>query len=136
MTTPRRLPRVLLAALLPVALVGLAACSGSGSTDEQVRAQWGQLAEGAEATYTFEVPYGTSVKIDQGQQVDLMPQQLDVKVGESIRIINKDGRDYMIGPFFVTAGQELSMQFTQPGVLSGQCDMNPEGEFIINVAEA
>jgi hypothetical protein len=65
-----------------------------------------------------------------------MPQHLDVKVGDSIRIKNQDGRDYMIGPFFVTAGQELAMRFTQPGELSGVCQMNPEGEFLINVTKA
>ena len=135
MTNPRRLPRVLVALLLPVTLVGLAACSDPADS-QPLRAQWGQLAEDQKATFEFEVPYGTSVKIDQGQQVDLMPQKLDVKVGDSIRIRNKDGRDYMIGPFFVTAGQELAMQFTQPGELTGICQMNPEGEFTITVTEA
>ncbi len=129
--------RILVAVLVPVALVGLGACTNdgnAGSTSSGPRAQWGALQEGEKATYEFVVPYGTSVKIDQGQQVDLMPQHLDVKVGDSIRIKNQDGRDYMIGPFFVTAGQELAMRFTQPGQLSGVCQMNPEGEFLINVA--
>ncbi len=132
MSLRRHLTSTLLVALLPVALVGLSACSDSGSSTTQ--AQWGALAEGEAATYEYVVPYGTSVRIDQGQKVDLMPQRLDVKVGESIRIKNQDGRDYMIGPFFVTAGQELAMRFTQPGELSGVCQMNPEGQFLINVA--
>jgi plastocyanin len=140
MNVRHHIGRTLLAVLLPVALVGLAACTndGNGSTNlsNGPRAQWGALSEDEKATYEYEIPYGTSVKIDQGQQVDLMPQHLDVKVGDSIRIRNKDGRDYMIGPFFVTAGQELAMRFTQPGELSGVCQMNPEGEFLINVTKA
>jgi plastocyanin len=137
MNVRHHIGRTLLAVLLPVALVGLSACSDNG-TDGTAgqRAQWGALSEDQKATYEFVVPYGTSVKIDQGQQVDLMPQHLDVKVGDSIRIKNQDGRDYMIGPFFVTAGQELAMRFTQPGELSGVCQMNPEGEFLINVTKA
>ena len=133
MSLRRHFTSALFAAVLPIALVGLSACSDDGSAGKP-QAQWGALAEGEAATYEYVVPYGTSVRIDQGQKVDLMPQRLDVKVGESIRIKNQDGRDYMIGPFFVTAGQELAMRFTQPGELSGICQMNPEGEFLINVS--
>ena len=62
-------------------------------------------------------------------------RQARAVIDESIRIVNDDIRDYMIGPFFVTAGQSLAMRFTQPGELSGICQMNPEGEFLINVTE-
>lgn len=133
MSLRRHFTTALFAAVLPIALVGLSACSDDAGSSGKPQAQWGALAEGEAATYEYTVPYGTSVRIDQGQTVSLMPQRLDVKVGESIRIKNQDGRDYMIGPFFVTAGQELAMRFTQPGELSGVCQMNPEGEFLISV---
>jgi hypothetical protein len=128
--------RVLGIALVALALTTGAACSsgGSSASSKPLPAQWGALKAEEQATYEYIVPYGTSVRIDQGQKVDLMPQHLDVKVGESIRIKNQDSRDYMIGPFFVTAGQSLAMRFTHAGQLSGACSMNPEGEFIINVA--
>jgi hypothetical protein len=133
MSMRRKFSTAVLALLLPVAALGLAACGGdSGSATNP--AQWGALPKTEKATYEFVVPYGTGVKIDQGQKIDLMPQLLNVKVGESIRISNKDGRDYMIGPFFVTAGQQLAMRFTQAGELSGVCSMNPEGQFIIKVS--
>jgi hypothetical protein len=125
--------RIVAAVLLSTSLLAVAACgddSGGGST---AQAQWGALGNEEAATYEFVVPYGTSVRIDQGQVVDLMPRLLEVKVGESIRIDNQDGRDYMIGPFYVTAGQSLAMRFTHAGELSGVCSMNPEGEFVIKV---
>ena len=75
------------------------------------------------------------MRIDQGQLVDIMPRLLEVKVDQSIRIRNRDGRDYAIGPFFVGAGQTLAMRFTREGQLSGMCTMNPEGEFIIKVSK-
>ena len=135
MTLRRHLSVLLLAVALPAASLGLAACdNGDGGGSNVAAAQWGQLGADEKATFEYVVPYGTSVKIDQGQQVDLMPQQLDVKVGDSIRITNRDGRDYMIGPFFVTAGSTVAMRFTQAGQLSGICQMNPEGEFLINVS--
>lgn len=87
------------------------------------------------ATYEYKVPFGTGNRLDAGEVIDVMPQTLNVKVGESIRIINDDVRDYMIGPFFVTAGQTLAMRFTQPGKLTGVCLVNPGGEFTINVSK-
>ncbi len=127
------LRRIIAAVLVSTSLLAVAACgddSGGGST---AQAQWGALGADEAATYEFVVPYGTSVRIDQGQVVDLMPRLLEVNVGESIRIDNQDGRDYMIGPFYVTAGQSLAMRFTHAGELSGVCSMNPEGEFVIKV---
>jgi hypothetical protein len=78
-----------------------------------------------EATYEYNVPFGTGNRIDSGEVVEIMPQRLTVKVGESIRIVNDDIRDYMIGPFFVMAGQTLAMRFTHKGTIEGVCQINP-----------
>jgi hypothetical protein len=126
--------RIVAAVLLSTTLFAITACGDDGGGGSAVQAQWGALGADEAATYEYVVPYGTSVRIDQGQVVDLMPRLLEVKVGESIRIDNQDGRDYMIGPFYVTAGQSLAMRFTHAGELSGVCSMNPEGEFVIKVS--
>jgi len=94
-----------------------------------------QLSGTDTATYEFEVPFGTGNRLDGGEVIELMPSELNVKVGESIRIANRDIRDYMIGPFFVTAGQTLAMKFTHPGELSGICVVGAGGRFVINVTE-
>lgn len=118
--------------LLVAVLLLVAACGGDGNTAQP---QWGALPEGEQATYEYVVPYGTSVRVDQGQKVDLMPSELEVKVGESLRITNQDGRDYMVGPFFVAAGRTLSMRFTYPGELSGICTLNADGKVVIRVTQ-
>ena len=129
------LRRIIAAALLTASVLTVAACGDDSSgTGTPSQAEWGALGADEKATYEFVVPYGTSVRIDQGQVVDLMPRLLEVAVGDSIRITNQDGRDYMIGPFYVTAGQSLAMRFTHEGELSGVCSMNPEGEFVIKVS--
>lgn len=93
------------------------------------------LDPGDETTFEYLVPFGTGNRLDGGEVIELMPPELDVKVGESIRIVNDDTRDYMIGPFFVTAGQTLAMRFTHPGVLEGVCVVGSGGRFVINVTE-
>lgn len=125
----RRSVAVALLCVLPAA----AALSACGSDSTPAVASYGEVSADETADYEYVVPYGTSVRINAGQSVDLMPQYLEVRVGETIRIKNQDSRDYMIGPFFVAAAQTLSMRFTQEGTLSGTCTMNPEGIFEIHV---
>ena len=76
---------------------------------------------------------GTAVRIERGYKVDIMPTSLDVKVGESIRVVNQDNTTFAVGPFTVAAGHEVSMRFTNPGVLSGVCAVNAAGRFEIRV---
>jgi hypothetical protein len=121
-------------AVTAAVLTGTACGGGASSPSTTLRAATSALGTDVKATYEYVVPYGTSVRINQGQVVDIMPQTLNVKVGESISIWNQDGEPYMIGPFYVNASQKVAMRFTQKGTLSGVCSMNPEGEFIINVS--
>ena len=79
---------------------------------------------------------GSGNRMDTGEVVEILPSVLQVTVGESICIDNDDIRDYMIGPFFVMAGQTLAMRFTQPGTIEGVCEINPEGKFVITVVPA
>ena len=118
--------------LVPLSLVATA-CGTDRNTGSQL--QSAPLGADEEATYEYVVPYGTGNRLDSGLTVEIMPQTLSVKVGESIRITNDDIRDFMVGPFFVQAGQTLAMRFTHAGVLSGVCEINAGGEFVITVTD-
>jgi hypothetical protein len=127
------LRRIAATVVVAAVLLSVAACtSDSGAAKAP---QWGQLGADEKATYEYVVPNGTSVLLDAGQTLDIMPQELDVKVGDSLRIKNQDGRDYMIGPFYVSANQTLAMRFTNPGTLSGVCSMSSSGQIIIKVSK-
>lgn len=93
------------------------------------------LAEDETATYEYVVPFGTGRSIERGEIVQIMPSTLQVKVGESIRITNKDIRGYDVGPFYINPLQTLAMRFTHTGRISGICAVNPEGEFVIEVTD-
>lgn len=126
--------RVAGAAVVVLSLLAVGGCGG-----DRDRAKVGQaenVSPNDKATYEYNVPFGTGNRMDSGEVVEIMPSTLTVKVGESIRIDNDDIRDYMIGPFFVMAGQTLAMRFTQPGTIEGVCQINPEGKFTITVVEA
>lgn len=127
----RRSPVIALCSVVLSLAIALAACGG---TQRDTLVETAPLSVDEAATYEYVIPYGTSVAIDAGQTVDLMPSRLDAKVGESIRIVNRDDRDYMVGPFFVAARQTVGMRFTQAGTLIGNCDMNASGEITITVS--
>jgi plastocyanin len=120
-----------LVAVCSLAAAGpLVACSG----DEQVQVE--VLDDLSEVLHEFVVPVGTEAALDAGETVELVPQVLDVRVGDSIRIRNEDVSTAQVGIFNVAAGETVTMRFTTPGELVGECDVHPSGEFRIRVSEA
>jgi hypothetical protein len=120
-----------LVAVCSLAAAGpLAACSG----DEQVQVE--VLDDRATVLHEFVVPIGTEAALDAGETVELVPQVLDVRVGDSIRIRNEDVSTAQVGIFNVAAGETVTMRFSTPGELVGECDVHPSGEFRIRVSEA
>lgn len=91
----------------------------------------------ADDVTTFEhdylIPTGTAARIESGDQIDIVPRELTVHVGESIRIVNDDIEGHVVGVFYVGAGETLTKQFTAPGELSGSCTVHSAGEFTLRV---
>ncbi len=87
------------------------------------------------ANYDYEIPLGAGERTDAGEELDIFPWLLKVRVGESIRIVNNDVRDHLIGALFVGAGETLTQEFVSPGMLTGECSIRPGGSFTIQVSE-
>lgn len=118
------------AALLVISALLLAAC---GSDEAEPLFQ----EDGAtgDADYSFTIPVGSGEAIDEGEPLDILPQSLEVEVGESLELINHDDRGHLIGPFFVGAGETLRQRFNAPGSFIGACTVHPSGEFVLTVVE-
>jgi plastocyanin len=116
---------------LVVALaLGLAGCNDSTST---MRPDIEAADEAAAADYDYLIPAGTGARLDAGERVEIIPGELEVKVGEVIRIVNEDERGHVIGAFYVAAGETLRQTFSSPGVLAGECSVHPSGSFVLTV---
>jgi hypothetical protein len=137
----RRLGRTRWAVVL-VAL-GAAACSGA-SEDVVVEGAGDPDAPQVEVVepgddrfdHEYVIPFGTGQRIDAGEEVEIVPRTLEVEVGERIRIVNDDVQGANVGIFWVPAGRTVTMEFTTPGTLTGECDVHPDGAFTIEVREA
>lgn len=80
-----------------------------------------------------EVPLGTAARLAAGENVELLPQRLELKVGDRLEIRNHDTEAHEVGPYTVPAGQTLVQSFSSPGVLQGACSLHPDGEVVIVV---
>lgn len=120
-------------ALLVIAIAGLvwfaSACDGSSTSSPGIE---GAEAD-AEAQHEYLIPAGTGDRIDGGELVEIIPAELEVHVGEVLRIVNDDDRGHVIGAFYVGAGETLSQTFSTPGELSGECSVHPSGSFTLTV---
>lgn len=64
---------------------------------------------------------------------EVLPAELRVNVGDTIRIENQDDRGHTVGPFFVGANETLTQRFSTPGEFEGVCTVHPSGELVLIV---
>jgi len=122
---------LILSALAVVVVAAVGIVISMNRSDPQFR----EVATSERADYEYMIPVGTGNRIDAGEEISIIPAELEVHVGESIRIINNDDRGHVVGVFFVGPGETMSQEFTSPGTLTGGCTIHPSGEFTLQVLE-
>ncbi|MEE8330328.1 MAG: hypothetical protein V3R84_00995 [Acidimicrobiia bacterium] len=113
--------------LVALALV-LAACSTASSGALVVD----DTSQGP-ADYEYFIPAGTADRLAAGEEIEILPAELDVHVGELIRIVNEDDRGHFVGIFYVGAGETVTQRFSAPGDFTGLCTIHPSGEIALRV---
>ena len=110
-------------------LLAIAGCSGGDETFDVDDA-----IENAVADYDFTIPPGAGLALDAGTPLEILPAQLDARVGETIQIVNDDDRGHLVGPWFVGAGQTLRQTFASPGEFIGECSVHPSGQIRVIIS--
>lgn len=90
-------------------------------------------ASAAQADWSYVIPAGTGDRLDRGDRIELLPARIDARVGETIRIRNRDERGYVLGPFYVGPRETLTQKFVSPGTFRGACAVHPSGEIVVDV---
>ncbi len=83
--------------------------------------------------HRYVIPAGTGEAIDRGEAVDVMPDRLEIKVGDAIEIINEDDRGHNVGLFFVGVGETVHQVFPSVAEFSDVCSVSSSGSFTISV---
>ena|SRR5690606_17154512 len=112
-----------------VAVLGLVLVAVVGIVATVVLTRTGDDPE----TRTYVVAAGTASRLDAGEEIDLMPAEVRLDVGDTLVIRNEDERDYVIGPYFVRSGETLRQTYTRPQELSGACELSGHGEIRVVV---
>lgn len=131
-----RVQVVVLAILVPVVLVG-AYLIGSNLGDDETPAGIDVTSadDATEFEHDFVIPAGTAERIEAGEEIEIVPAELVVEVGDALRIVNEDSADHIVGVFFVAAGETLTQRFNSEAVLEGECSVHPSGAFTLRVVE-
>jgi plastocyanin len=107
------------------------ALAGCGGDPGQPRTE---VVAGSEtATFEYVIPAGAGEALDAGTPLEILPAELQVNVGDTIRIENQDDRGHTVGPFFVGANETLTQRFSTPGEFEGVCTVHPSGQFVLVV---
>jgi len=133
----RAMPWLVVAACSVVALVvGVLLINRANRDDNPYAGEVASVDDPrAPVNYEFTIPEGTGDKIDAGDNVNVLPDVLTVKVGETMRIVNNDSRGHTVGPFFVGKHQTLTQRFSKVGTIIGECSVHPSTRIEIDVVE-
>ncbi|MCZ7535775.1 MAG: hypothetical protein M5T61_07490 [Acidimicrobiia bacterium] len=84
-------------------------------------------------THEYTIPDGTGERIDDGEDVDIVPSRILLHVGDRFVVHNEDDREHVVGPYVIGAGESLEQQYTTPGLLRGLCTVHQSRELEIIV---
>lgn len=89
-------------------------------------------------TFSYVIPAGTGDEVDRGRvRTDIFPDYLEVQVGDTITIDNRDGRAHILGPFSVRPGEQFRYEFVEAGTYRGACTVHGDGhEAVVRVLTA
>ncbi|HSP28895.1 MAG TPA: hypothetical protein VLN74_10140 [Ilumatobacteraceae bacterium] len=121
---------LLLGGLVGGVLVG-GVLAGCGNDDTQPATE--VVSDAERATFEYVIPVGAGEALDAGTPLEILPAELQVNVGDTIRIENQDDRGHTVGPFFVGANETLTQRFSTPGEFEGVCTVHPSGQLVLVV---
>lgn len=82
------------------------------------------------------IPAGTKDRLDRGDRAAGIPRRIEGRVGDTLRIANRDRVAHTVAGFPIAAGQTLELPLRSPGVTEGVCTAHPEDRVAIVVRPA
>lgn len=82
------------------------------------------------------IPPGTAEQVRQGNKGQLeIPDDMSFVVGDTLKVINHDSENHMLGPLWIPAGSSASLALEAEQNLIYECSFQPENYFGLNVRE-
>ena len=87
------------------------------------------------AEHVITIPAGTAARLEQGDDVNVIPANLDYRLRDVLVVINEDTAGHQIGPYVVGPGEQLETRFAEAATVEGFCSLHPSGRVTINVGQ-
>lgn len=85
--------------------------------------------------HEYTIPAGAYARTEAGEDLGIIPAEIEVHVGDRIRIVNEDETGQTIGPYYVGPQSTVEHVFREAGVMEGLCTAHPERSIRIVVSE-
>lgn len=118
--------RLAAVAVLAVVAVALPGCGGGDGDGPAASAR----------TIVVDVPRGSAARIARGEELNVVPDRIDARVGDTLRLVNRDTRAHMIGPFLVGPGQRVESRLARAGTFEGACTLHADRRKVAIVVRA
>ena len=86
-------------------------------------------------THTIDIPPGTAERLAAGEDVEVIPDELDFKLRDVLIIVNRDSVAHTIGPFEVGPGESSEHSFGEAAAFSSYCSLHPSGSIRISIGD-
>lgn len=82
------------------------------------------------------IPDGTAEQIRQGEGGQLgIPESMQFVVGDTIKVVNNDSENHILGPLWIPAGSSASLKLEAEQHLAYECTFQPDNYFGLDVRE-
>jgi plastocyanin len=89
--------------------------------------------DSAGVDHRYEIPSGTADRLDAGETVAIVPDELHFAPGDKLTLVNDDDRRHELGVLSVDPGETVSYSFPNKGVFNGACTLHNTGKVTIYV---
>lgn len=86
-------------------------------------------------THTIDIPHGTAERLAAGEDVEIIPDELDFTLRDVLVIENRDSVAHTIGPFEIGPGERSEHSFGEAAAFSSYCSLHPSGTISISIGE-
>ena len=86
--------------------------------------------------HVFEIPAGTAARLAAGEDVEVLPSDLDFNLRDRLVVTNYDSETHQIGPFIVAPGAQIDEKFSDAVSFNGFCSLHSDASINIDVKAA
>jgi plastocyanin len=84
-------------------------------------------------TLEYIIPKGTATQLLLGEPINIMPDRIDLSVGDRLIIRNRDVVNHTVGPYTMRPGESIDVTYRRVGRFTGICTVNANSDTVITI---